>query len=103
MRQLRLSLAPSGALALFIPAPASVAGGHTVEIPCSVEGLALLRDTLQRHTSGEDSIGSRGAPVQHDIQALLAAFRPEVKKTSAQAPLSSKLSGLQLDLSDLDL
>lgn len=100
MRQLRLSIAPSGALALFVPAPATSVGGHTVEIPCTVAGLALLRDTLVRYTSGETSIGSRGAPVQHDIQALLASFRPEGHKP-AQKP--NKLASLVLDLSDLEL
>lgn len=101
-RQLRISLASSGELALFIPAPATAGGGHTIEVPCTIEGLRLIRETLLRYSAGETpALGSAARPVQSDVQALIAAFRPGPKKFKAAPDLEveidfSLLSDLKL-------
>lgn len=98
-RQLRIGLDSDGNLQLFIPSPASVGGGHNVSIPATVDGLRLLRETLQAQSLLSDRrLGSAASPTQSDIQALVAAFKPTVRAAKPEPTLD-----FEIDLSGLEL
>ena len=99
-RQLRVGLSASGEIALTIPSPSG--GDHTVEVPCTADGLRLLRTTLQEHSRAPDAatLGTAASPTQCDVDALLRAFKP---KPRPKAPAPAEVDLDALDFSSLKL
>lgn len=105
MTSCTITLAPSGALALSIPSPSGRT--QTVEVPCTVEGLRVIRNVLQdRAQEGPKTLGTRSEPTASQIAEFLAEQARDAEETkrrriaakAAAADEVLELIGLELDL-----
>lgn len=76
-----ISLHPSGAFSLTIPAPEPFSGSHTIQIPPTLEGIKALTTILRARTKEADHrIAQRSAPTQAQVDAWLRADRAAQEK-----------------------
>lgn len=105
-----IDLGPNGSFRLQIPNGRSGAKGHHIDIPCTLQGLKILRRTLLA-AKGEGSklIGSDAAPIQHMVEQWLQADRAanellRIEREAAKAAARSVLADLEnASTSGLDL
>lgn len=86
-------------IALCLPAQVEGARAHTIQLPATDKGMVALMTILRdRARASNRTIGTKAAPVQYDVEALLRGMSitkvPPAYKTEARPDLS---------LDDLDL
>lgn len=96
-----ISLAPSGNLALTIPSRKG--GSHKVEIPLNMDGLRLLKKTLEaRAKESAPTIGMVASPTAYDIHQFLLTQqekkRERIQRRAAIADDILDLAGIELEL-----
>lgn len=93
----KISLAPSGQMALEIPSPSG--GSHTVEIPFTPAGIDALRRILRKQKEAvvrhEKTLGSDASPNAYQIEKFLR--EKSAAEVARKGAISSEI------LSDLDL
>lgn len=109
MKQLTISLAPSGAFRLHLPT-------HFIDIPASEAGIHLLATTIREWTE-DAKIATQGSPTQAQIiealrgtswgeEKLLAGAakrRADIKTATGVTVRPAKKQKHQLSLADLGL
>jgi hypothetical protein len=96
-----ISLAPSGNFRLTIPS--SAGGSHSVEIPLTMDGVRLLKKTLEaRVKEVRPTIGMIASPTAADIHKFLQSQaderRERIAKRAAIADDILELAGIELEL-----
>lgn len=94
---MKISLGPDQSFRLEIPGTPP----HTILIPQTLEGLALLRRTLLAQRFDRDKrCGTKAAPTQEMVRAFLAA-NPPAPKPTPKPDIPVMDLGVTLDLGDL--
>lgn len=98
-REVSISLGADGNLILGIPSPEII---HHLEVPCTEQGLRLIRKVLSaRKRHGRTKISQEGNPTQWQVNAWLRAERAEAAREAKARQAEAMLEGL--DLMELDL
>lgn len=78
--------------------------GHTVVLPNTPAGLAVLQESLQeRQREGYQKIGTKATPVQYDIDEILRRMGPQAvtvvpsREKKKDLPLTMTVDDLELE------
>lgn len=89
-----IDIAPSGNLVLEIPSVLAEGRLHTVEVPFTLAGLSLIKQTLSaRRADPRPSLGKRSAPVASQVHQFI-----ERQTQERDRGYKSLLADIELDL-----
>jgi hypothetical protein len=86
----------------FPPLPGNIKG-HTVALPSTAAGFAVLQESLrERQRDGYQKLGTKAVPVQYDIDEMIRRMGPNAVEV-IPAKIKKQNAPHTLTLSDLDM